>query len=170
MASFLIFRKLKRKFCLVLNPSRTSSEELVVLEGKRLIIEALQAGLKPETFIFSRINLLPEFPLDKLQDCQMVQIPYKNISAWSELKTSPGFMGEGQTLNFTMNVWQACLSVSQFHINIGCVWRGGGVCVSGEAESREEKRENVQMLQISYKIVDFNGTVFYFSIDYRGHQ
>ena len=90
---FLSSRKLKRKFCLTSTPSSTSGDELVVLEGKLMIVEALQAGVKPETFIFSRINLLPDFPLEKLRDCQMVQIPYQNISAWSELKTSPGFMG-----------------------------------------------------------------------------
>ena len=93
---FKISRKLKQKFCLTLTPSKSANEGLIVLEGKRLIIEALQAGAKPDTFIFSRLNLLPGFPLDKLQDCQVVQIPYKNISAWSELKTSPGFMGKSR--------------------------------------------------------------------------
>jgi hypothetical protein len=81
---------LKKSFCL---PTNSSDSDLVVLEGKRLIVEALEAGLKPETFVFSRINLLAQLPLDRLKDCQLVQIPYRNIVAWSELKTSPGFMG-----------------------------------------------------------------------------
>ena len=61
--------KLKKKFSIAHNPSKTSvsGQDLVVFEGKRLIIEALETGIEPETFVFSRLNLLPEFPLDKLQ-------------------------------------------------------------------------------------------------------
>jgi len=38
--------------------------------------------------IFSR------FPFDLSKPLAMYQIPYRNISAWSELKTHPGFMGK----------------------------------------------------------------------------
>lgn len=87
-----LLKTLKKTFSLAHQPSTWRNDGLVILEGKRLILEALEAGLEPETFVFSRLSLLAEFPLEKLQDCQIIQVPYRNISVWSELKTSPGFM------------------------------------------------------------------------------
>ena len=69
------------------------SDDTIILEGKRLIVDAFRAGLYPDAFVFSRLNLLAEIPFDKDRDLAMYQIPYRNIQAWSELKTTPGIMG-----------------------------------------------------------------------------
>ena len=66
----------------------------VLLEGKRVIVDAMNSGLYPKTFIFSRLNLLDEIPFDLENRLNMVQIPYRNVQAWSELTTSPGIMGK----------------------------------------------------------------------------
>ena len=66
----------------------------MILEGKRLIVDAMRAGHHPSVFVFSRLNLLDGFPFDLAKEIAMYQIPYRNIKGWSELKTQPGFMGE----------------------------------------------------------------------------
>ena len=70
------------------------SEDTVVLEGKRLILDAFKAGFYPEVFLFSRLILLADIPFDKSKNLAMYQMSYRNISAWSDLKTSPGLLGK----------------------------------------------------------------------------
>ena len=66
----------------------------IIVEGKRLIVDAMKAGFYPKTLLFSRLNLLENIPLDPKRDLNMVQIPYKNIQSWTDLSTSPGFIGK----------------------------------------------------------------------------
>lgn len=74
------------------------SDDTVILEGKRLISDALEAGLVPSALAFSRVNLLCQVPWTAEARAALergagsFQISYRNISAWSELKTSPGIM------------------------------------------------------------------------------
>ncbi len=70
----LFTRSLKRQFSLVHNSRTSKDSELIVLEGHRTILEAVNAGLSPVTFIFSRLNLLLDFPLDKFKDTAFVQV------------------------------------------------------------------------------------------------
>ncbi len=73
---------------------RGREDDAVLVEGKRLIIDAMKAGLHPSIFLFSRLNLLSGYPFDLSRDLAMYQIPYRNIKAWSELKSHPGVMGK----------------------------------------------------------------------------
>ena len=76
---------------------------IVVLESKRLIREAMERGIDPQIFVTSRINLLKEFPLEKIGNKQSVRLfwlPHQTISGWSDLTTSPGYMGEFKNLNY----------------------------------------------------------------------
>ena len=61
-------------------------------------MDAMNSGFYPKTFIFSRLNLLDEFPFDLEKRLNMVQIPYRNIQTWSDLSTSPGIMGKKMIL------------------------------------------------------------------------
>lgn len=75
--------------------SSSNQKEVILLEGKRTIIDAINAGCRPKHFIFSRLNLLEDIPFEVLQKepgFKMTQIPYKNINVWSDLSTSPGIM------------------------------------------------------------------------------
>ena len=70
------------------------STDLIVLESKRLIQEAMERGIDPQTFITSRVSLLKDFPLEKVKnkkDIQLYWLPYETVSGWSDLTTSPGF-------------------------------------------------------------------------------
>lgn len=70
-------------------------KDLMLLEGKRLIKEALDAKCKLEYIIFSRIKeveyLRPSLP--KL-GAKMYKMPYNEMQMWSDLTTNPGIMGK----------------------------------------------------------------------------
>ena len=76
-----------------LSPSRRSPDA-VILEGRRLITDAMNAGIYPSLFVFSRIKCLKDIPFDLSRSHQMYQIPFSNITAWSDLKAPPGIMGK----------------------------------------------------------------------------
>lgn len=66
----------------------------MLVEGKRLIKEALLSGCKLQYLLFSRLddiedmkNLLPKL------GAKLYKMPYREMQAWSELTTTPGVMG-----------------------------------------------------------------------------
>ena len=84
-------KRLKREF----DTAKKSQEKpIILLEGKRIIQDAMNSGFYPKTFVFSRLNLLGDIPFDLSKEINMVQIPYRNIKVWSDLTTSPGIMGK----------------------------------------------------------------------------
>lgn len=65
-------------------------------EGKRLIKDAIFAGLTPRSLIVSDESHLDEFgPLKEshLSQCSIYRVPYKDLSTWSSLTTCPGIVG-----------------------------------------------------------------------------
>ena len=87
------------------NPSEKEDSSLILLESKRLIQDAMNAGLYPKTCIFSRLNLLLDLPWDKTKSLELVQIPYKNMKLWTEMSTSPGIMGNILKINDTLHAF-----------------------------------------------------------------
>lgn len=69
----------------------------MLLEGKRLIKEALLAGCKLQYMLFSRKEDVEEVK-DYLPKtgAKLYKMPYKEMQAWSELTTTPGVMGKLQ--------------------------------------------------------------------------
>jgi tRNA G18 (ribose-2'-O)-methylase SpoU len=65
----------------------------MVIEGKRLIQEAIKVGMVPETIIFSRFEDVKDLPISKT-DTQLYKVPYRTIQLWSTLSTTPGIMGK----------------------------------------------------------------------------
>lgn len=79
----------------LLTSKRSRGEsEVHVLEGSRLIREAVQLGIIPTVVVFSRVKLLWELglPSGLPPSCQLYHVPYTNIKLWSDLSTSPGVM------------------------------------------------------------------------------
>ena len=85
----MYFRKLGQE----IKEAKKTDSPTVLMESKRLIQDAMKFGFYPKTFAFSRLNLLPEFEFEKSKELNMVQIPYRNVQAWSDVTTSPGFIG-----------------------------------------------------------------------------
>ncbi|CAB4057917.1 RNMTL1 [Lepeophtheirus salmonis] len=77
--------------------SLKSQGKLVILEGKRLIVDALNLGLVPSHLLFSRFDLLKDIPLstkndDSSERIQLYQTSYRLIKEWSSLTTPTGLM------------------------------------------------------------------------------
>ena len=67
-----------------------SGSDSLVLEGVRMIRDALDHGLTPSLVVFSREKLLWQLGLDQNTSCKLYHIPYNNIKMWTDLSTSPG--------------------------------------------------------------------------------
>lgn len=72
----------------------------ILLEGKRLITDALVAGVKPLMILFTRKYIIEDLPiLDQYvtpERTVLHKIPYGQLQNWSSLTTCPGISG---TLN-----------------------------------------------------------------------
>ncbi|NP_001017695.2 rRNA methyltransferase 3A, mitochondrial [Danio rerio] len=67
-------------------------EGKVLLEGRRLICDALSAGASPQMIFFSLLERLQELPLDKLQQAKLIKVKYEDIKMWSDLVTPQGLI------------------------------------------------------------------------------
>ena len=64
----------------------------IVLEGKRLIIDALKANGAMKYLFISRMDVLDGFPA-RLIDCPVYRVPHKHLKVWSETDASQGIIG-----------------------------------------------------------------------------
>lgn len=78
----------------VKSQNQMEKKQLILLEGKRLINEALDSKFKLEAIIFSRKSDL-EYIKDKVpkMGAAIYKMPYKQIQLWSDLTVCPGIMG-----------------------------------------------------------------------------
>ena len=53
-----------KKLKLEMADCKKKDSKVVMLEGKRIILDAMEAGFYPKTFVFSRLNLLEKIPFD----------------------------------------------------------------------------------------------------------
>jgi tRNA G18 (ribose-2'-O)-methylase SpoU len=67
----------------------------ILLEGKRLILDALESGVKIESLFLLKNTLLKQLDFDfsKLDyEIKFYQVSQKSISLWSDVETSQGFI------------------------------------------------------------------------------
>ncbi|KAI9560445.1 hypothetical protein GHT06_014463 [Daphnia sinensis] len=65
----------------------------ILLEGERLISDAMCAGAHAEAIFFSNVKLLTTLPLKNHMSTKLYQVNQDKIQLWSDLTTSPGIMG-----------------------------------------------------------------------------
>lgn len=65
-------------------------EGKVLLEGRRLICDALAAGASSQMLFFSAVERLQQLPLDKLQQTKLIKVKYEDMKTWSDLVTPQG--------------------------------------------------------------------------------
>ncbi|XP_067824052.1 rRNA methyltransferase 3A, mitochondrial isoform X2 [Heptranchias perlo] len=65
----------------------------ILLEGRRLITDALGAGALLQTLFFSTVESLKELPLEKLKHVKLIKVKFEEIKMWSDLVTPQGAMG-----------------------------------------------------------------------------
>lgn len=77
--------------------SRTFREHQgkILLEGRRLICDALDAGAMPQMVFFSTVDRLRELPLDRLKRATLIKVKFEEIKIWSDLVAPQGVIGEG---------------------------------------------------------------------------
>ncbi|MBN3318892.1 MRM3A methyltransferase, partial [Atractosteus spatula] len=65
-------------------------QQKVLLEGRRLICDALAAGALPQALFFSSGERLRELPADKLRRASLVKVKFEDVKLWSDLVTPQG--------------------------------------------------------------------------------
>lgn len=65
----------------------------IILEGRRLITDAIEAGAIPEIVLFSRVGDALKLPLPK-EGVKLYKTPYRAIQTWTSVTTAPGLMGK----------------------------------------------------------------------------
>ncbi|KAM4796844.1 rRNA methyltransferase 3, mitochondrial [Rhinophrynus dorsalis] len=65
----------------------------ILLEGRRLIMDAMEAGAVLQTIFFSRVDHLKELPPDKLKKANLVKVKFEDIKTWTDVVTPQGLMG-----------------------------------------------------------------------------
>ncbi|XP_066492035.1 rRNA methyltransferase 3, mitochondrial [Tiliqua scincoides] len=65
----------------------------ILLEGKRLITDALEAGAVPQTLFFSTQDQLKELPVAKLKGANLVKVKFEEIKTWSDVIAPQGVIG-----------------------------------------------------------------------------
>ncbi|XP_035535917.1 rRNA methyltransferase 3A, mitochondrial [Morone saxatilis] len=72
--------------------SRTFREHQgkILLEGRRLICDALDAGANPQMVFFSTVDRLRELPVAKLKRATLVKVKFEDIKLWSDVVAPQG--------------------------------------------------------------------------------
>ncbi|XP_078404298.1 rRNA methyltransferase 3A, mitochondrial isoform X1 [Cetorhinus maximus] len=65
----------------------------ILVEGRRLITDALGAGALLQTLFFSTVDNLKELPLEKLKHVKLIKVKFEEIKMWSDLVSPQGVMG-----------------------------------------------------------------------------
>lgn len=76
---------------------RRDKDGQIVIEGRRLILEALSCGLKLNSVIFSQKDELADLKeqftqAQKLFNTKIYKVPHHDLKTWSTLTTPPGLM------------------------------------------------------------------------------
>ncbi|XP_058061897.1 rRNA methyltransferase 3, mitochondrial [Anopheles bellator] len=79
---------------LISSRKRREEEKILVLEGRRLILDGCSAGLHLEAVLASDLKLLAELGLQaNPKDCPFFLVTRQTMMEWSSLTTSPGLIG-----------------------------------------------------------------------------
>lgn len=77
-------------------PRRMKKQQKMVVEGRRLIQDALRVHLKPSALFVTDTGLLDdlsEHESDIIGKCPIYKVSAKDLGTWSSLTTPPGIMG-----------------------------------------------------------------------------
>ncbi|XP_033126691.1 rRNA methyltransferase 3, mitochondrial-like [Anneissia japonica] len=83
--------QLGKAMTLVKSKQQRDKKGKVLLEGKRLITDAILAGAVIETIYFCRHEALEDVPVDSL-DAKFVKVPQKDVSMWSDVASPQGIL------------------------------------------------------------------------------
>ncbi|XP_002736012.2 rRNA methyltransferase 3A, mitochondrial-like [Saccoglossus kowalevskii] len=84
-------KRVRRILTLMRSRKYREQTKKVLLEGRRLIIDAILAGAECHTIYFSRVESLEGIPWYET-DAELLRIPYKEVKLWSDVVTPQGIM------------------------------------------------------------------------------
>lgn len=76
------------------NRKMRTRNNIIMLEGKRLNMDAMKAGLKPKNMFFTQKSILEALNLSPSSKVPLYKLPYETVSLWSKLDTPPGVVGK----------------------------------------------------------------------------
>ncbi|KAM9320078.1 rRNA methyltransferase 3, mitochondrial [Gastrophryne carolinensis] len=65
----------------------------VLLEGHRLLRDALDTGAILQTLYFTRVDQLKELPAEKVRKANLIKVKFEEIKMWSDVVAPQGIMG-----------------------------------------------------------------------------
>ncbi|XP_004485388.1 rRNA methyltransferase 3, mitochondrial [Dasypus novemcinctus] len=86
-------KRLSSVMTIVKSKSFRDKQGKILLEGRRLIADALKVGAVPKVFFFSRLEYIKELPIDKLKGVSLIKVKFEDIKDWSDLVTPQGIIG-----------------------------------------------------------------------------
>ncbi|NXT73764.1 MRM3 methyltransferase, partial [Zapornia atra] len=92
----------------------------VLLEGQRLIGDALEAGAVLQTLFFSTVGHLKELPEAKLKGASLVKVKFEDIKTWSDLITPQGLIGIFSKPNYAKMTYPAAQLTSSLPLLLIC--------------------------------------------------
>ncbi|KAM6242166.1 rRNA methyltransferase 3, mitochondrial [Porphyrio hochstetteri] len=92
----------------------------VLLEGHRLIGDALEAGAVLQTLFFSTVGHLKELPEAKLKGASLVKVKFEDIKIWSDLITPQGLIGIFSKPNYAKMSYPAAQLTSSLPLLLIC--------------------------------------------------
>ncbi|XP_034025066.1 rRNA methyltransferase 3A, mitochondrial [Thalassophryne amazonica] len=89
-SSFSGDKRLSRVVSIVRSRTFREQQGKILLEGRRLICDALEAGAQPQMVFFSRVERLKELPQDELKKATMIKVKFEEIKIWSDVVAPQG--------------------------------------------------------------------------------
>ncbi|XP_041348872.1 rRNA methyltransferase 3, mitochondrial-like isoform X2 [Gigantopelta aegis] len=107
----LLFEKLQdgdKRFGQMIIAAKSRKErtkkQIILLEGHRLVSDAIISGAEARCIYFSQLDSLKRFPVHQTS-AALYKVQYRHMKFWSDLETPPGIMGifempkEGETVS-----------------------------------------------------------------------
>lgn len=99
--------------------SRAVKHQLLV-EGRRLIIEAIQSGLVLDHVLFSDMDQMQMLKEHLPADVKLVKVPQSDLRFWSNLSTCPGLMAIFTKPHDMSDIWQRRRQSQPLPITVIC--------------------------------------------------
>lgn len=71
-------------------------KEIILLEGRRLITDSLQAGARLKYLYFTETSLVEDIPKEYLENAGLFKVQYRHLKIWSDTQTPSGIVGESK--------------------------------------------------------------------------
>lgn len=124
-----------------------NQQKLLLIEGRRLTLEAIEAGLKMKYLFFSQVKQIEtirdQIEIAFTKDTEIFRVPHHDLSYWSTLTTCPGLITVFEKPDDMNEIWE---NVVQNTLN---KLKSNQQAINGiEMESNETVSESNEMINL----------------------